>query len=625
MIMQSGVNLAQEADFCVQALHVFPKACRVEANQAAISVEPKVMELLVLLARANGQNVTREEIVGACWEGRAVSDDAITRTLGKARKIATLTDPPAFRIETRPKVGVRLVSSDSILQEQSGQTTQAKPAAEPLLIVLPFENLSTDADLSFFSDGVSEEVLSRIIRGSKLKVIGAASSARIRGPDRVEAARALGATHIVDGSVRRGGNRVRINAHLSEVEMGAGLWADQFEGDLGDIFALQDEIADGIAQALFAKFTPATRALIDPAVYDLYLRAKNLVSQPETLLQSIASLERVTQQAPGFADGWGRLASLRAFMRLNLPYKERAIITTQLRHDIERCRILDPDNREVTYSDYWLSPAYGDFHAHERIIQRGLTCSNPNADDFAIASFHFYNVGLFRLSYDLGLKAVSQDPSNWGSMINHAISLWPVQSGEACRDALRRHVDHWPEDQQGTGYLIFIACAIGDWDEIDRLTDPKRLAQFPLRENSGLIATAATMRYPTLANRQFLFDMMKARVEKHGAFDAAFVAFSSLIGMAEHIYPVIENLRFGPSHTKGDALGLMGYRTHLLFTPAAKNARADPRFVTLCARLGLVDYWLTQSVWPDCVDEVPYDFKAACLAARDTARDPLIE
>jgi TolB-like protein len=625
MLVQGVVNLAEEADFTVQALQIFPKACRVEANHAATSVEPKVMELLVLLARANGQNVTREEIVGACWEGRVVSDDAITRTLGKARKIATLTDPPAFRIETRPKVGVRLVSSDAALGEQFWQRTQAKIAAEPLLIVLPFENLSADADLTFFSDGVSEEVLSRIIRGSKLKVIGAASSARIRGADKVEAARALGATHIVDGSVRRGGNRVRINAHLIDVETGAGLWADQFEGDLSDIFAVQDNIADGIAQALFAKFTSVGREPIDPAIYDLYLRAKNLESNPERLLQSIASLERVTQQAPRFADGWGRLATLRAYMRLNLPYKERAIITTQLKHDISRCRILDPNNTEMNYADYWLSPPYGDFLEHERIIQRGLNSPNPKADDYAIASFHFYNVGRFLYSHDLGLKAMAQDPSNWSSTINHAISLWAVESGEACRDALRRHVDIWPEDQQGTGYLILISCAIGDWDEIDRLTAPKRLAQFPLRENSGLIATAATLRYPTLANRQFLFDMMKARVEKHGAVDAAFVAFSSLIGMAEHIYPVFEKLRFGPSHTKGDALGLMAYRSHLIFTPAAKDARADPRFVTLCARLGLVDYWLTYDVWPDCVDDVPYDFKAACLAARDTPRDRLME
>ena len=80
------------------------------------------------------------------------------------------------------------------------------------------------------------------------------------------AAQSFGATHVVDGTVRRSGNKVRINAHLIEVDSGAGLWADQFEGDLGDIFGLQDEIADGISQALFTKFSATGRTPIDPAI-----------------------------------------------------------------------------------------------------------------------------------------------------------------------------------------------------------------------------------------------------------------------------------------------------------------------------------------------------------------------
>ena len=213
------------------------------------------------------------------------------------------------------------------------------------------------------------------------------------------------------------------------------------------------------------------------------------------------------------------------------------------------------------------------------------------------------------------------DPSNWTSSINYAISLWAVQSGQACRDALHQHVEVWPEDQQGTAYLLVVASAIGDWEEIDRLTAPKRLAQFPLRENSGIIATAATMRYPTPENRQFLFELMKARVQKVGAIDAIFLTFSSLLGMAEAAYPVIEALPFGPTGGKGDALGMMGFRTHLLFTPANKQGRDDPRFVKLCARVGLVDHWIETQNWPDCVEEVPYDFKAEAHAVRDTRQD----
>ncbi len=618
MMVSNAIDLAREEDFSLDALKVVPKACMVEADGKTLRVEPKVMEMLILLARANGTHLSREHLIEACWDGRAVTDDAVTRALSKVRKIAALTAPAAFRIETRPKIGVRLVTapkgaqtSDSVLLDGPGIEAQT---SEPLLIVFPFENRSTDPDLQFFSDGVSEEVLGRIMRGSKLKVVGPTSSFQYRGAQKAGAAEALKATHIVDGSIRRAGNRVRINAHLTETASGAGLWAEQFERDLGDIFALQDEIADGIAQALFTKFTPAKLPPIDPATYDLYLRAKSLETNPDRLQSNIASLERVTRQAPEFADGWGRLATLRAFMALNLPYKERATITSQSRHDMARSQALDPQNHETTYANYWTKAPFGAFLAQDKIIALAVSRENPSSDDLAIASFHCYETGQAKKAHHHSMRAHSFDPSSWAVSLTTGISLWGVGQGEAARDKLVAHIDGFTEDQQATAYLLLIASWLGDWDQIDRLSDPKRLAQFPLRENSGILATAATMRYPTAQNREFFFGIMKARVEKLGFIDSVFLTFSSLIGMSDAAYPVLDRLPFGPKGAKGDPLGMMGCRAHLLFTPANKDGRNDARFVKLCARLGLVEFWLTTGIWPDCADEVPYDFRAQCRA-----------
>lgn len=623
----ASINLAQEADFGILGLNLSPQTCRVVANNITTRVEPKVMEVLVLLARAQGQNITRDQLTAACWEGRIVTEDAITRTLSKARKIGTLTSPPAFRIETRAKIGVRLVPSGLMSEawpdSEAGphKMVRSDPVDEPLLFVFPFENLSSDPDMQFFSDGVAEEVLTRIIRGSRLRVIGPTSSFQFRGGDKAGAAQALGATHVVDGSVRRAGNTVRISAHLTEVATGAGLWAQTFQRDLGDIFALQDEIADGIAQALFAKFTPAALTPIDTAIYDLYLRAKDLETTTERQLVSIASLERVTQFAPDFADGWGRLATLRAQLRMNLPYPDRAEITAQMRHDIARCYALDSENREANYANYWLTPPFNDFTEQERIICRALDQENPASDDLAIASFHYYNVGHFTKCHRLASCARALDPSSWAVSINYAISLWGIGETIASQAALRAHVDRWPQDQHGTGYLLLVSFWLGDWAEVDRLTDPKRLAQFSLREHSGLLATAVAMRQPTPGNRRFLFETMKARTEKLGSVDGLVFLLSSLMGMASEGYDAFGQSPFGPTGHKGDALGMMGFRTHVLFTPANKAGRADPRFVQLCARVGLVDYWLTTKNWPDCVDEVPYDFRATCLAMRGTPKD----
>jgi TolB-like protein len=619
--MHLSINLAHEPDFGILDIHVRPAVCHVEANQIVTRVEPKVMEVLVLLARAQGATVSRDQLIEACWEGRIVSEDAITRTLRKARKIGSLTNPPAFHIETRPKVGVRLIARDQAARPDGYKHAQHQSVSEPLLIVFPFENLSTDSDLQFFVDGVSEEVLGRIIGGSKLRAIGPASSFQYRGPSKAGAARALKATHIVDGTVRRSGQRVRINAHLTEVATGAGLWVDQFERDLGDIFALQDEIADGIAQALFTTFTPADRRPIDPAVYDLYLRAKGLETNPDRLLSSITSLELVTQHAPDFADGWGRLAVLRAFMRLNMPYAARAKITMQTHDDIARCYQSSPDNAQANYANYWLTAPFGDFINQERIVQQCLKRDNPASDDLSLASFHYYNVGRRRVCNNLATRGRQFDPSSWAVSINYAISLWSRGEGSATMAALRAHIEAFPEDQQAAAYQLLVASYLGDWEEIDRLTSPVRLAQFPLRENGGILATVATMRYPTPENRRFLFEMMKTRAEKIGGFDCVVMTFSSMIGMASEAYDSIAQLPFGPTNSKGDALGMMGYRTHLLFTPANERGRADPRFVHLCARLGLVDYWLTTELWPDCINEVPYDFCAECEAAKKVVQD----
>jgi TolB-like protein len=617
----ASINLAQEADFGILDLNISPQTCCVEAKDVTVRVEPKVMEVLVLLARAGGDNVTRDQLISACWEGRVVSEDAITRILSKARKIGTLTNPPAFHIESRAKIGVRLVQSDQILDAYPTKILQRKPADTPLLIVFPFENLSSDPDMQFFSDGVSEEVLSRIIRGSKLKVIGPTSSFKFRGPNKAGAAEALNATHVVDGSVRRAGNKVRISAHLTEVATGAGLWAETFERDLVDIFALQDEIADGIARALFAKFTPAKLTPIDPAIYDLYLRAKDMETITERQLKSIASLERVTQTAPVFADGWGRLATLRALMRMNLPHSERGPITAQLRNDIARCYAIDPTNREANYADFWLTPSFGAFLEQERFVQKALSQPNPSSDDLACAAFHFCNVGRLKQSFEFVDRARSLDPSSWAVMLTNAIALWGNGNTGAASDAFREVTQKWPQDQQATAVLLLLACWRGDWAEIDRLTDPKRLAQFPLREHSGILATSVVMRHPTPENKHFLFEMMKARAQKMGAIDAVPFTFSSMIGMANEAYDAFARLPFGPSGSKTDHLGMMGHRTLLLFMPPNEAGRADPRFVQLCARVGLVEYWLKTGLWPDCVDEVPYDFKAACSAARDVPTD----
>jgi TolB-like protein len=153
--------------------------------------------------------------------------------------------------------------------------TAPSKSREPLLAVLPFDNLSEDREMQFFSDGVSEEVIQRLSRGAGMKVIGRTSSFQFRGADKTprKVVSELGCTHILDGSVRRAGGRVRIAAHLVEAASQTTLWSDRYDRSLEDMFAVQDEIAEHIAFTLDQTFTSFSTKAIDPSVYDLYLRA----------------------------------------------------------------------------------------------------------------------------------------------------------------------------------------------------------------------------------------------------------------------------------------------------------------------------------------------------------------
>ena len=159
-------------------------------------------------------------------------------------------------------------------------------APEKSIAVLPFENRSEEKANAFFADGVQDEILTNLARIADLKVISRTSVMQYRGDvlrNLREVAQQLGVAHIVEGSVQRSGNRVRVNAQLVDARTDAHLWGQTYDRDLADIFAIQSEIAQNIADQLQAKLSPKEKSAInerptsDLAAYDLYLQAKELL------------------------------------------------------------------------------------------------------------------------------------------------------------------------------------------------------------------------------------------------------------------------------------------------------------------------------------------------------------
>ena len=196
--------------------------------------------------------------------------------------------------------------------------TSPPPHDKPSIAVLPFDNMSGDPEQEYFSDGLAEDLITDLSKISGLFVIARNSAFAFKGQaiDVKEVAEKLGVKHILEGSVRKAGGKVRINAQLIDADSGGHIWAERYDGDLEDIFSLQDNITAQIVSALQVSLTPTDKALAERKptdsveAYDLFLRgrANFYLLTPEHLVEAIKSLEKAIEIDPYFADAYGYLS-----------------------------------------------------------------------------------------------------------------------------------------------------------------------------------------------------------------------------------------------------------------------------------------------------------------------------
>ncbi len=499
-------------------------------------------------------------------------------------------------------------------------------ARETVLAVLPFDNLSSDPEMGFFSDGVSEDILGRILRGSNLKVIGRTSSFQFRGPDKPKAATALNATHVLDGSIRRAGGKVRIAAHLTEAHGQTTLWSDKYDRDLEDIFAVQDEISEAIAKALQEAFFPTVTAPIEPSLYDLYLRTSERMFTTEGHQAQIAMLETVTSRAPAFSPAWGRLAYKLTQVRTFQPYGDRTVLTQAIKTALARCDALDPHNVEALLARPFLVDPFGAFDQWPAILEGLEVFGSKYATAQGQLSYLLECVGRNRDAIEAARRGRELDPRNEISSSAYGIALWRGGRYAEGVALMETALDAWPDNHHLATVLVLAYAHAKDWDAVDRMIDPARLARYPLREHQrGVLNLLGVLRDPTTANREAIFEAVRAQVRRTGHADPTPIASMADLGFLEESFDLLDEVKLGPSGDRADVLGPNAYRPHVLFQAARTKLRSSPRFVKLCARLGLIEYWLATEQWPDCADDVSYDFRAECEAHRNTPKDVFFE
>ena len=493
------------------------------------------------------------------------------------------------------------------------------PAAdEPLLAVLAFDNLSSDPEMEFFSDGVSEEIIQRLSRGAKLKVIGRTSSFQFRGERKAEAAEQLRCSHVLDGSIRRAEERVRISAHLVEASSRTTLWSDRYERGLEDIFALQDEISEQIAGALDRAFSSFSTGSVDPDVYDQYLRANTQSFAPDDLRRHVGSLEEVTRRAPEFAEAWGRLAYLRSFLQLYEPYAGRAATAALVASEAARALELDPQNADALAGQLFVIPAFGHFLEAGPILE-ALRRAPGSSDGKRYVGWYLRTTGRVREALEDTERFYRLDSLNPASANILALARMAAgRLGEAA-PIYEELVERSPEMSFPVSSLLRVYAFQQDWSAVDRLL--ALAAERQLREFEEGLPFIQAKRDPNPEAIAAWLNALRTHVERTGCVDVSRLVYAAHLGLVDEAYQAAESARLGPAGTSDDMMGPDGYRTSLLFQADMPEIRNDPRFPHLCARLGLVEFWTATGKWPDCAEEVPYDFKAECEKVRQSPKD----
>ncbi|HEV7718952.1 MAG TPA: winged helix-turn-helix domain-containing tetratricopeptide repeat protein [Arsenicitalea sp.] len=278
-------------------------------NGEPLSVGHRGVALLATLFKRPGEVITKSELIDAAWGGAAVEESNLTVQVAALRKALGPSSARGEWIVTVPRVGYRFVMAPS------------SPGSEQASIaILPFVNLSSDPEQAFFADGLAEEIIVALGKLPGLLVIARNSSFAYRGSD-VDVRKVgsdLDVRFVLSGSVRRGGNRLRMTAQLADAESGAHVRAETFDRELADVFAIQDEVTRRIVDALKLKLTPAQTARAtgggtnDIEALDLLMRGRVLLFGPT---QNVEVHKRATdlircaiERDPFYVDALGALA-----------------------------------------------------------------------------------------------------------------------------------------------------------------------------------------------------------------------------------------------------------------------------------------------------------------------------
>ncbi|MGI9536926.1 MAG: tetratricopeptide repeat protein, partial [Desulfocapsaceae bacterium] len=348
---------------------------------------------------------------------------------------------------------------------------------KPSVAVLPFDNLSGDPEQEYFSDGMTDDIITDLSKIPELFVIARNSSFIFKGQivDATEIGRRLGVKYLLEGSVRRVGPKIRINAQLIDAESGGHMWADRYDGDIDDIFSLQDEITAKIVNAFEITLAASDRGdekrvpTSDGEAYDLFLKARThfYLFTPDGLKEAKALLESVIRLDPNFAEAYS-LLSYCYFIDWNFHMAEEAVLKRAL--DVAQKAVeLDPNSGYALARLGWVLCFFRRYEEAIETFERAVVLSPSNAEVFA-----YYGETLnFADQAEKGLEMTEQGirldplgPPNWDFHRGH--SYYKLSNYNEALAAMTQSINRGPTFP--VPYL-FLAVIYVEIDQPNRATE----------------------------------------------------------------------------------------------------------------------------------------------------------
>ena len=451
-------------------------------NGKLVAMQPQVFDLLVHLLKHRDHVVSRDDLIALVWGGRIVSDSTLDSRINAARNAIGDNGKDQRLIRTIPRKGIRFIGavsgqpdSDPPAAPATGDTGQLRPSLplpdRPAIAVLPFDNMSGDQEQEYFSDGISEDIITGLSKLRWFFVIARNSSFTYKGKavHMKQVAAELGVRYVVEGSVRKNGDRVRITAQLNDTATGSHVWAEHYDRDLLDVFTVQDEITDAIVMAIEPQIYAAEdfRSRRKPPnnmdAWDLVMRALSHHWRV-TRLDSVAArtlLEKAIAIDPNYGQALALLATNHMFgvhlgwldIATAVPIAERAALAA-----------VAADNE-----DAWAHTALGSVYFSTRRLDDSIAEFelalelNPN---FSLAQGYYalalcYS-GRWQDAYTATQRAIRQSPRDPSSAIYYGVGAYAQFVGRNYQEAiaLAREATRHRGDLTGAYRVLTVAAGM---------------------------------------------------------------------------------------------------------------------------------------------------------------------